>query len=77
VLMYFADIEPAGTLAALEIVPLQIRKLQLVYPSKDDVRWMQHTLDRECRRFGTCIEVQPDRYLALRWKAGHRSNSAP
>jgi poly-gamma-glutamate capsule biosynthesis protein CapA/YwtB (metallophosphatase superfamily) len=77
VLMYFADIEPAGTLAALEIVPLQIRKFQLVYPSKDDICWMQHTLDRECRRFGTCIEVQPDRYLTLRWKAGHRSNSAP
>jgi poly-gamma-glutamate capsule biosynthesis protein CapA/YwtB (metallophosphatase superfamily) len=77
VLMYFADIDSAGTLAALEIVPLQIRKFQLVYPSKDDICWMQHTLDRECRRFGTGIEMQSDRYLALRWKAGHRSNSAP
>ncbi len=76
-LMYFADIDPAGTLAALEIVPLQIRKFQLVYPSKDDICWMQHTLDRECQRFGTGIEVQPDRSLALRWKAGHLSNSAP
>ena len=33
VLMYFADIEPAGSLAALEIVPLLIRNFQLVRPS--------------------------------------------
>ena len=71
VLMYFADIDPAGTLVALEIVPLQIRKFQLVYPSNDDVCWMKHTLDRECRRFGTGVEMQSDRYLALRWKRGH------
>jgi poly-gamma-glutamate synthesis protein (capsule biosynthesis protein) len=71
VLMHFADIDPAGTLAALEIVPLQIRKFQLVYPSNDDICWMQHTLDRECRRFGTGIEMQSDRYLALRWKGGY------
>ncbi len=43
VLMYFADIEPAGTLAALEIVPLQIRNFQLVRPSKEDICWMQQT----------------------------------
>ena len=29
VLMYFADVEPGGTLAALEIVPLQIRNSSL------------------------------------------------
>ena len=28
--MYFAAVEPAGTLAALEIVPLQIRNFRLV-----------------------------------------------
>jgi poly-gamma-glutamate synthesis protein (capsule biosynthesis protein) len=75
VLMYFADIDPAGTLAALEIVPLQIRKFQLVYPSKDDICWMQHTLDRESRSFHTGVELRSEGYLALRWKAGHRSNS--
>lgn len=77
VLMYFADIDPAGTLVALEIVPLQIRKFQLVYPSKDDICWMQHTLDRESRIFDTSVEMRSEGYLALRWKAGHRSNSAP
>jgi len=74
VLMYFADVGPAGTLAALEIVPLQIKKFQLVYPSKDDICWIQHNLDRESRIFNAGVETQSDRYLALRWKPGHRSN---
>jgi poly-gamma-glutamate capsule biosynthesis protein CapA/YwtB (metallophosphatase superfamily) len=38
-LMYLADIEPAGTLAALEILPLQIRNFQLVRPSNEDIPW--------------------------------------
>ena len=59
VLMYFADIAPAGTLAALEIVPLQIRNFQLVRPSKQDICWMQQTLDRESRKFGVNIGLSP------------------
>lgn len=45
VLMYFAEVLPAGTLAALEIVPLQIRNFRLVHPSEQDTRWMQQVLD--------------------------------
>ncbi len=71
VCMYFADVDPTGTLVALEIVPLQIRKFQLVYPSKDDICWMEHTLNRECRAFGTGAEMESDRYLALRWKGSY------
>ena len=55
-LMYFADIEPAtGNLAALEIIPLQIRNFRLNRPSRQDVEWLQQTLQRECLRFGTGI----------------------
>ncbi len=68
VLMYFADIEPAGTLAALEIVPLQIRNFQLVRPSKQDSYWMQHTLDRESQKFGVGVASGPERRLTLSWK---------
>ena len=75
VLMYFADMNSAGMLTALEIVPLQIRKFQLVYPSENDVCWMQQTLDRESRSFNTGVEMRSDGHLALLWKAGHRSNS--
>ncbi len=68
VLMYFAEVEPAGTLAALEIVPLQIRNFKLVRPSKQDVCWMQQTLDRESRKFGARIALNPEGRLALSWK---------
>jgi len=70
-LMYFADIEPASRdLATVEIVPLQIRKFSLVRPSGPDIDWMQKTLDRESRRFGTVVLTSPGR-LALSW--GDRS----
>ena len=65
-LMYFADIEPAtGNLAALEIIPLQIRNFQLNRPSSQDVEWMQQTLRRECLRFGTGIVLNPGGRLVL------------
>jgi poly-gamma-glutamate capsule biosynthesis protein CapA/YwtB (metallophosphatase superfamily) len=55
-LMYFPDIDPASrNLAALEIVPLQIRKFQLVRPSNLDIDWVRQTLDRESRRFGVGV----------------------
>ena len=67
-LMYFADIEPATrTLSAVEIVPLQIRKFALVRPSGPDIDWVQQTLDRESRRFGTRLAVIPPSRLALSW----------
>ena len=65
--MYFVDLEPAGTLGALAIVPLQIRKFQLVRPSEDDICWMQETLDGESRKFGAAVEMQSDGCLAVSW----------
>jgi poly-gamma-glutamate synthesis protein (capsule biosynthesis protein) len=70
VLMYFADIAPAGTLAALEIVPLQIRNFQLVRPSEDDVGWMHRTLDREYRKFGVAVAMKPEARFTFSWGAG-------
>jgi poly-gamma-glutamate capsule biosynthesis protein CapA/YwtB (metallophosphatase superfamily) len=67
-LMYFADIQPAGTLAALEIVPLQIRNFHLVHPSKQEICWVQQTLDRESRKFGVGVALGPEVRLTLSWK---------
>ncbi|HEY5130033.1 MAG TPA: poly-gamma-glutamate biosynthesis protein, partial [Bradyrhizobium sp.] len=65
-LMYFADIEPTtGNLAAFEIIPLQIGKFRLGHPSRQDIEWLQQTLQRECLRFGTAIELDPDGRLVL------------
>jgi len=68
VLMYFADVRPPGTLATLEIVPLQIRNFQLVHPSKQDICWMQQTLDRESREFGAGVTLKADGRLVVSWK---------
>jgi poly-gamma-glutamate capsule biosynthesis protein CapA/YwtB (metallophosphatase superfamily) len=68
VLMIFADVQPGGTLAALEIVPLQIRNFQLIRPSGQDVRWMQQTLDRQSREFASAVALNPDGRLVLSWK---------
>ena len=66
-LMYFADIDPrSGALAALEIAPLQIRKFQLMHASEADAAWVQGTLDRESRRFGTAVLSRPDGRLLCR-----------
>ncbi len=68
-LMYFADINPAtGNLAALEMVPLQIQRFQLIHASDADIIWMQQTLDRECRKFGAGVTAAPGARLALSWR---------
>jgi poly-gamma-glutamate synthesis protein (capsule biosynthesis protein) len=55
-LMYFVDMDPTrGHLQALKLLPLQIRNFRLSIPSQRDIEWMQGTLDRESRRFGTGV----------------------
>jgi len=67
-LMYFVDIEPASRdLAAVEIVPLQMRKFSLVRPSGPDTDWVRQTLDRESHRFGTRVAAVSPGRLALSW----------
>jgi poly-gamma-glutamate synthesis protein (capsule biosynthesis protein) len=68
-LMYFAQVErPSGDLAAVEIVPLQIKQFRLVRPAPDDVDWVRRTLDRESRHFGTAVAAAGLGRLALSWQ---------
>jgi poly-gamma-glutamate synthesis protein (capsule biosynthesis protein) len=67
-LMYFADIDPTSrTLAAAEIVPLQIRKFSLVRPSGPDIDWVRQMLERESRGFATSVALISPGRLALSW----------
>jgi poly-gamma-glutamate capsule biosynthesis protein CapA/YwtB (metallophosphatase superfamily) len=67
-LMYFADVDPGSAdIIALEMVPLQIRRFQLMGASPADADWLHRTLDRESRRFGARVEAAPDGRFALRW----------
>ena len=65
-LMYFIDLDPTGgSLQALKLVPLQIKNFRLSIPMQRDIRWIQLTLDRECRRFGTKVLLEPDGQLVV------------
>jgi poly-gamma-glutamate synthesis protein (capsule biosynthesis protein) len=66
VLMYFPVVHAAdGTLADLDMVPLQIRNMRLHYASPGDASWLADTLNREGRRFGTHIGAGPDHILRI------------
>ena len=65
-LMYFADIDSvSGDLTTAELVPLQIKRFQLVAASDEDVAWIRQTLDRESRPFGTRVTQASSGRLAL------------
>jgi len=69
-LMYFADLGPRSSdLVALELAPLQIRRFQLIRAAREDVNWLQRTLDRESRQFGTRVRLAPEGWLALSWSS--------
>ena len=71
-LMYVADISVASAdLAALEIVPLQIRRFRLIRPSSQDIDWLRQMLNRESEKFGARVALTSDARLALSWPSGN------
>jgi poly-gamma-glutamate capsule biosynthesis protein CapA/YwtB (metallophosphatase superfamily) len=65
-LMYFADLERAsGSLQALKLFPLQIRKFRLSIPERRDFKWILKTLDSECLRFETRVALDSEGQLAV------------
>ncbi|MGO4263964.1 CapA family protein, partial [Lysobacter sp. TAB13] len=66
--MYIATREPGNAdLLALELVPFRIRSFRLARPAEKDVAWLQQTLDRESRPFGTRIGPASRGRLVLSW----------
>jgi poly-gamma-glutamate capsule biosynthesis protein CapA/YwtB (metallophosphatase superfamily) len=67
--MYLADVaQTGGTLAALHITPLQIRRLQLVRPCDADIEWLRRRLDRESRALGAGVRRGRDGDYTLIWR---------
>jgi poly-gamma-glutamate synthesis protein (capsule biosynthesis protein) len=67
-LMYFADVDPAnGELTELEMVPLQIRRFQLVRPSETDVVWLQRRLDSVCELLDARVTLSASGRFNLSW----------
>jgi poly-gamma-glutamate synthesis protein (capsule biosynthesis protein) len=66
-LMYFATLSATGELTALEMTPMQIRRMRLNRASTADAEWMRDTLNRAGRALRTRVELTPRGALDLRW----------
>jgi poly-gamma-glutamate synthesis protein (capsule biosynthesis protein) len=66
-LLYFVSLQPGtGELTALQMVPMQARKMRLHRAPVADAQWLAAVLERASRRFGSRVDLQPDGLLALR-----------
>jgi poly-gamma-glutamate capsule biosynthesis protein CapA/YwtB (metallophosphatase superfamily) len=67
-LLYFPRVAAGtGALAGLRMTPFRIRRLRLERASREDAAWLAATLDRESRRFGAHVTLEPDDTLRLAW----------
>lgn len=70
VLMYFATLSAvSGELTALQMTPMQIRKMTLNTPSQADAAWTRGTLERVNGPYGTHTDLTERGTLLLRWGA--------
>ncbi len=57
-LAYLAALDPSnGRLVRLEMGPFQIRRFRLNRAVDEDSRWLRDTLDRECHKLGSGVEL--------------------
>ena len=59
-------------LTRLRMVPMRARRLRLERVTGTDAVWLQRTMVRICRRFGTVVELGPDESLLARAADDHR-----
>jgi len=63
-LMYFPEIDlEEKSLIAFTVVPMQIRKLQLISPHPADIDWSLDVLQRESRFEGQLIKTNDRRIV--------------
>jgi poly-gamma-glutamate synthesis protein (capsule biosynthesis protein) len=68
VCLYFARISTeTGALQQLEIVPMQLRRLQLVHADTSARESLQALFENEGQKFGTGVQAQADGSWQLRW----------
>ncbi len=68
VLMYLISVDPSGEkLVRFEIMPLEIKRFRLNKVIRGDAEWLRNTLDRECKKLGTRVELNADNSMKLRF----------
>jgi poly-gamma-glutamate synthesis protein (capsule biosynthesis protein) len=66
VLMYLVTVQPSsGKLVRFEMVPFQIKRFRLNHVSREDARWLQRTMHRECAKFGGHVKLNETNHLEL------------
>jgi len=67
-LMYFVDVDPAsGNLLALRMIPTQVHRFRVRRAGEIDSQWLEALLNREGKRFHTCVKKTADSTLSLDW----------
>jgi len=67
-LMYFPTLDPVtGRLAGLSMTPTHTLRFRVTRAPEEGVSWLEQTLNREGRRFGTRVERGSGGTLLLRW----------
>jgi poly-gamma-glutamate capsule biosynthesis protein CapA/YwtB (metallophosphatase superfamily) len=66
-LLYLADLDhDTGVLQELRMIPLAVRRMRLEHASQPDRTWLEDTLDRVSRPYGTRVTQGPEGQLVLR-----------
>ncbi|HSD60402.1 MAG TPA: CapA family protein [Burkholderiales bacterium] len=67
-LMYFPTLDPVtGGLAGLSMTPTHTVRFRVTRAPEEGVNWLEQTLNREGRRFGTRVERGQEGRLVLNW----------
>ncbi len=67
-LMFFVAMSRStGRLTGLRMIPTTMKKFRVTRALKADAEWLEDTLTREGKAFGTRVEVGEDNVLMLRW----------
>lgn len=67
-LMYFISMNPdTGSLVSMQMTPMKIKNFRLNRVSEADAMWLKNTLNRECKKFGSRVELKSDNSLILHW----------
>ena len=68
-LMYFPVLERgSGRLLKLTMTPTRLKQFRVNLAEEADRHWLHERLHRECRRFGSSVEMGTDGRFSLRWQ---------
>ncbi|KGM52642.1 poly-gamma-glutamate biosynthesis protein [Lysobacter daejeonensis GH1-9] len=68
-LMYFPVLaRGSGRLLELTLTPTRLQRFRVHLAGEADRRWLHERLHRECRRFGSGVEMRADGRFSLRWQ---------